>query len=114
MKVSINWIEADELKSLGHGVEIYYDDKPSSDINHLVAFVDGFQWWRGTSDIADVWLIRSNSSKYEKLGVDGKMVQADVKWAVRQYVPDRKPFPDEKMGQENGPISKHLTIRVNG
>jgi hypothetical protein len=122
MKVRINWIEVNELKHLGHGVEIYYNDKTSHDEKHLVAFVVDFQWLDNTCDAADVWLLRSESPKFTELGVDGDEVKAEVKRAVRKYVPERKPFPHRHMvpaseirsKKMSDPISRHLTVRVNG
>jgi len=67
------------------GVLIYYNPNPKNlDLNgelgqsrrkqNLVAFVVGFQWWHGTSDDAEVRILRSNSKLFTKLGANGDVL----------------------------------------
>jgi hypothetical protein len=117
MRVHINWIKVEELKvPCNHGIEIYYgcNAMENRDERHLVAFVVDFAWWHNESDIAEVQILKSDSPKYAYLGVDGNKVINEVKRVVRKYIPERKPFPHMHMSQENKPISKNLTVWVNG
>jgi hypothetical protein len=123
-KVKINWVDVEYFKECGHGVELHYhnteefDLKKTPDKQTLVAFVVGFKWWHGTSNVAEVRVLKSKASKFVKLGINGDQVRAEVMKAIEKYVSARKPFPDPKMDPNikvfNTPVSEHLSVWVNG
>jgi len=88
MKVRIKWISTTELSRshLGHGILIFFKDQDNYDESNLVAFIDGFAWWHGKSDVAEVRILSPDSPRYAGLGVQATR---EIKQAIRNYVRDR-------------------------
>lgn len=95
LEVTIEWLDVDSIPELGqgHGVELYY--APTGELANapVVAFVDGYAWLHGTSDRAEVRILKPDSAEFATRGIDGPSVTALARKVLLRYIPRRKLVP---------------------
>ncbi|MFC2038988.1 hypothetical protein ACFLUG_04385 [Chloroflexota bacterium] len=95
MPITIEWLPVENIpEGSGDGIEVYYTN---SDINLLLAFIVGFQWFHGTSEKVTIQVISSESVEFTKHDLDAPELIEEIKQLITPYI-NKRGIPPKKIG----------------